>query len=88
MDDYLYADNILDNMIPPEEAIMEKSDEITIRDCIRSEFAGYGVEIEFSGKEHNERGVVIDLDEEVFRQVNPDVNVLRFGQTVVRVKVV
>lgn len=59
--------------------------QITLREIIQSAFAQYGVEVEFSGKGPNERGVVIDIDEDLFTQTNPDVNALRFGQTVVRV---
>ncbi|MCJ8210743.1 hypothetical protein MUY27_13580 [Mucilaginibacter sp. RS28] len=57
----------------------------TLREVIQSAFAQYGVEVEFSGKGPNERGVVIDIDEDLFTQTNADVNTLRFGQTVVRV---
>ncbi|OKS89511.1 hypothetical protein [Mucilaginibacter polytrichastri] len=56
----------------------------TLRDFIRSGFADLGIEIEFSGKGINERGVVIDIDEDRFEALNFDVNTLRFGQTVVK----
>lgn len=65
---------------------MEDDDEPeTLRDFIRSAFSDIGVEIEFSGKQQNERGVVIDINEELFEGLGFDVNTLRFGQTVVRV---
>lgn len=57
----------------------------TLRDFIRSAFSDIGVEIEFSGKQQNERGVVIDLNEEIFESLGRDANALRFGQTVVRI---
>ena len=66
---------------------MAKIEQLTFRDLIRAAFINQGVEIEFSGKGANERGVVIDIDEEKFTALGLDVNTLRFGQTVVRVQV-
>ncbi|NCD70438.1 hypothetical protein [Mucilaginibacter agri] len=58
----------------------------TLRDFIRSAFSNIGIEVEFSGKGINERGVVIDIDEDRFEALGLDVNTLRFGQTVVKAK--
>lgn len=57
----------------------------TIRDFVRICFAEIGVEIEFSGKDRNEKGVVIDIDEEKIEQSGLKTDTFRFGQTVVRV---
>jgi len=62
-------------------------DSVSFRDHIRTAFADQGVEIEFSGKQQNERGVVIDIDEDRVAELKLNANALRFGQTVVRVKV-
>lgn len=59
--------------------------EITTRDFIREAFQENGIEVEFSGKGAFEKGVVIDIDEEVMQQLGLNPDVLRFGQTVVRV---
>jgi len=56
----------------------------SLRDFIRSAFSNLGIEIEFSGKSINERGVVIDIDEDQFKVLGLNVNTLRFGQTVVK----
>ncbi|QQL48805.1 hypothetical protein [Mucilaginibacter ginkgonis] len=58
----------------------------TFREAIRAVFLDQGVEIEFSGKGINERGVVIDLDEIKLMEAGYDRDILRFGQTVVRVR--
>ena len=69
----------LDEIADPEQ--------LTFRDLLRNAFINQGVEIEFSGKGINERGVVIDIDEDKFAELSLDTNTLRFGQTVVRVRV-
>lgn len=56
----------------------------SLRDFIRTGFSNLGIEIEFSGKGINERGVVIDIDEDRFEAMGLNVNTLRFGQTVVK----
>ncbi len=48
-------------------------------------FAELGVEIEFSGKDEHEKGVVIDIDEQKIEELGLNLDALRFGQTVVKV---
>ncbi|WP_345953554.1 hypothetical protein [Mucilaginibacter sp. PAMB04168] len=61
------------------------ADGITLREAIRLAFQQLGVEVEFSGRGTHERGVVIDLDPDHMVSLNLDPDLLRFGQTVVRV---
>jgi GDP-D-mannose dehydratase len=58
----------------------------SLRDFIRTHFSNLGIEIEFSGKGINERGVVIDIDEDRFGVLGLNANTLSFGQTVVKAK--
>jgi hypothetical protein len=58
---------------------------LTIRETIRLAFQHLGVEVEFSGKGPHERGVVIDMDADQMTELGLDADILRFGQTVVRV---
>jgi hypothetical protein len=58
---------------------------VSTRDHIRQTFLDNGIEVEFSGKGPFEKGVVIDMDEEVMQQLGLNPDTLRFGQTVVRV---
>ncbi|MNK31899.1 GDP-mannose 4,6-dehydratase [compost metagenome] len=57
----------------------------TVRDFVRLAFAELGIEIEFSGKGEQEKGVIIDIDEERLAQLNIDKSLIKFGQTVVKV---
>lgn len=57
----------------------------TVREFIRMAFFELGVDIEFSGKDENERGVIIDIDEQKSIQLGLNREALKFGQTVVRV---
>jgi len=59
---------------------------VAMREFIRLCFAELGIDIEFSGKDKHEKGVVIDLDEEKMTALGLNTDLLRFGQTVVRVK--
>jgi hypothetical protein len=68
------------------DALVDESGGLSTRDHIRQAFLNNGVEVEFSGKGAFEKGVVIDMDEEVMQQLGLDPDVLRFGQTVVRVE--
>jgi len=45
-----------------------------------------GVEIEFSGKDEHEKGVIIDIDDRKAEELGLDKDALRFGQTVVKVE--
>lgn len=58
----------------------------TMRDHLRQAFFDQGIEIEFSGKGAYEKGVVIDMDTDRMQELGLDADVLRFGQTVVRVE--
>jgi len=73
----LYTDNLND---------VYPGTEVTMREFVRLCFAELGIDIEFSGKDKHEKGVVIDLDEEKMATLGLNINLLRFGQTVVRVK--
>jgi hypothetical protein len=68
-----------------DDLIAETSD--TLRDHLRQVFLENGVEIEFSGKGSYEKGVVIDIDTDRMQELKLNPDVLRFGQTVVRVGV-
>ena len=57
----------------------------TVRDFVRMSFAELGIEIEFSGKDEHEKGVIIDIDEEVIKTIGLNSELLKPGQTVVRV---
>lgn len=57
----------------------------TVRDFVRYSFAEIGVEVEFSGKDLQEKGVIIDIDEERLQHAGVASDHLRLGQTVIKV---
>ena len=58
---------------------------VTLREFVRLCFAELGIDIEFSGKDRHEKGVIIDIDEDKIGGLGLNTDSLRFGQTVVRV---
>lgn len=57
---------------------------ITVREFIKRVFAGLGIEIEFSGKNEHEKGVIIDVNEDNLPS-GLSIDELKFGQTIVRI---
>ncbi len=68
-----------------EKTVFNNNLEITLRDFLKMAFAELGVEIEFSGKNHYEKGVIIDVDEDVANKLCLNLDVLKPGQTVVKI---
>lgn len=83
--DYVEAMWLMLQQHQPEDFVIATGVTTTVRDFIRLAFNELGIEVEFSGKDAFEKGVVIDMDTERMEQngLNPDV--LRFGQTVVKI---
>ncbi|MDO3640770.1 GDP-mannose 4,6-dehydratase [Mucilaginibacter sp. L3T2-6] len=57
----------------------------TVREFIKMSFGELGIEVEFSGKDENERGVIIDMDQQRITDLGLNPDALKFGQTVVKV---
>lgn len=57
----------------------------TVRDFVRMSFAELGIDVEFSGKDENERGVIIDVNHEMVALLGLNPVNLHPGQEVVRV---
>ncbi|TAH00301.1 MAG: hypothetical protein EAZ15_09390 [Sphingobacteriales bacterium] len=70
-----------------EKAEFNDNLEITLRDFLKMAFAELGVEIEFSGKNHYEKGVIIDVDESLANKLGLNLDFLKQGQTVVKIDV-
>lgn len=56
-----------------------------VRDFVRLSFAELGIEVEFSGKGENEKGVIIDRDEDRLRELGINPDGIKLGETVVKV---
>jgi GDPmannose 4,6-dehydratase len=83
--DYIEAMWLMLQQEAAEDFVIATGVTTTVRDFIRMAFAELGIEVEFSGKDENERGVIIDIDEERATSLELNLDALRFGQTVVKV---
>ncbi|SDS00030.1 GDPmannose 4,6-dehydratase [Mucilaginibacter mallensis] len=83
--DYIEAMWLMLQQDTPEDYVIATGVTTTVRDFIKMAFAELGIEIEFSGKDENERGVIIDIDEQKIEEMGLSADALRFGQTVVKV---
>jgi GDPmannose 4,6-dehydratase len=83
--DYIEAMWLMLQQDKPEDFVIATGVTTTVRDFTRMAFNELGIEIEFSGKDEFERGVIIDIDEDKAAQLGLNTNALKFGQTVVKV---
>jgi GDPmannose 4,6-dehydratase len=83
--DYVEAMWLMLQQDKAEDFVIATGVTTTVRDFIRMAFAELGIEIEFSGKDENERGVIIDLDEQRIDELGLNAEILHFGQTIVKV---
>lgn len=83
--DYIEAMWLMLQQDTPEDFVIATGVTTTVRDFIRMAFGELGIEVEFSGKDENERGVIIDIDQQKIDELGLNVDALKFGQTVVKV---
>src|ERR1700760_1649995 len=82
--DYIEAMWLMLQQDEPEDFVIATGVTTTVRDFIRMAFGELGIEVEFSDKDENERGVIIDIDEQRITELGLNSDVLRFGQTIVK----
>ena len=83
--DYIEAMWLILQQDIPEDFVIATGITTTVRDFVRMSFAELGIEIEFSGKDQNEKGVIIDVDQDIVSRLGLKMENLKPGQTVVRV---
>ena len=83
--DYIEAMWLILQQDTAEDFVIATGITTTVRDFVRMAFAEVGIEIEFSGKDENEIGVIIDVDQEKAASLGLKVEDLHLGTTVVRV---
>ena len=83
--DYIEAMWLILQQERAEDFVIATGVTTTVRDFVRMSFAELGIEIEFSGKDEHEKGVIIDIDEQVTTALGLNTEFLKPGQTVVRV---
>lgn len=62
--DYVEAMWLILQQEKPEDFVIATGITTTVRDFVRMTFAELGIEVEFSGKDEHEKGVIIDIDTE------------------------
>jgi GDPmannose 4,6-dehydratase len=83
--DYIEAMWLMLQQDAAEDFVVATGITTTVRDFIKMAFNELGIEIEFSGRDENERGVIVDVDEEKISELGLNAETLKFGQTVVKV---
>lgn len=83
--DYIEAMWLMLQQEKPEDYVIATGVTTTVRDFVRMSFVEIGIEVEFSGKDEQEKGVIIDIDESRLLALAIDPSTIKFGQTVVKV---
>ncbi|NEU10302.1 GDP-mannose 4,6-dehydratase [Flavihumibacter sp. R14] len=83
--DYIEAMWLILQQEKPEDFVIATGVTTTVRDFIRMSFLELGIEVEFSGKDENEKGVIINFDDEKCAELGINTSQLKLGQTVVKV---
>ncbi len=83
--DYVEAMWLILQQDKPEDYVVATGITTSVRDFVRMSFAELGIEIEFAGKNENEKGVIIDWDEERLIELGLDSDNLKIGQTIIKV---
>lgn len=83
--DYIEAMWLILQQEEPEDYVIATGITTTVRDFVKMSFAELGIEVEFSGKDEYERGVVIDVDQEMVAKLGLNDTYLKPGTIVVQV---
>jgi GDPmannose 4,6-dehydratase len=83
--DYVEAMYLILQQEKPEDYVIATGITTPVRDFVKMTFAELGIEVEFSGKDENEKGVIIHVDETRVAELGLNTNYLKQGQTIVKV---
>lgn len=83
--DYIEAMWLILQQEKAEDYVIATGVTTTVRDFVRMAFGELGITVEFSGKDEQEKGVIIDIDREKATQLGLNLEALKLGETVVRV---
>lgn len=83
--DYIEAMWLILQQEQAEDYVIATGITTTVRDFVKMAFDELGIEIEFSGKDQHERGVIIDVDQELLVQLGLNDDNLKPGTIVVQV---
>jgi len=83
--DYVEAMWLMLQQETAEDYVIATGVTTTVREFVRKSFEEIGIEVEFAGKDENERGVIIGYDEEQVLSLGLNPELIKIGQTVVKV---
>lgn len=83
--DYIEAMWLILQQEKAEDFVIATGVTTTVRDFVKMTFAELGIDIEFSGKDEHEKGVIIDVDMEKVERFGLSAERLKLGSTVVKV---
>lgn len=83
--DYIEAMWLILQQDKPEDYVIATGITTTVRDFVKMTFAELGIEVEFSGKDEQEKGVIIDVDQQRAEELGLNAESLKLGQTIVKV---
>jgi GDPmannose 4,6-dehydratase len=83
--DYIEAMWLILQQDKAEDYVIATGVTTTVRDFVKMSFAELGIEVEFSGKDEYEKGVIIDIDYDLANSLGLNTEALHFGMDVVRV---
>lgn len=83
--DYVEAMWLILQQEKPEDYVIATGVTTSVRDFVKMSFAELGIEVEFAGKNENEKGVIIDWDKERIQELGLDPDNLKIGQTIIKV---
>ena len=83
--DYVEAMWLILQQENPEDFVIATGVTTTVRDFVKMSFAELGIEVEFSGRDEHERGVIIDVDELKAESLKLKLENLKPGKTIVKV---
>jgi len=83
--DYVEAMWLILQQDKAEDFVIATGVTTTVRDFVKMSFAELGIEVEFSGKDEHERGVIIDVDEDKLESLKLKAEGLKPGTTIVKV---
>jgi len=83
--DYIEAMWLILQQDVAEDYVIATGVTTTVRDFVKMSFAELGIEVEFSGKDEHEKGVIIDVNEELATSLGLNTANLKPGTTVVSV---
>lgn len=83
--DYVEAMWLILQQEAPEDFVIATGVTTTVREFVKMSFSLLGIEVEFSGKDQYERGVIIDIDEDMILSLGLNDENLKPGTVVVQV---